>query len=301
MFKRILVLAALSILLIGCPNFGGSKNGGEAPVKRSPIKGSLLAQVNDWAVGTVDFREKLDALKTIIPAEEGLREQFEDPETQKRILQELVNFEILAQVAESKGMGRENDVMDAVKNFKRNFLAQKMLGEIYKDITITSVEIENFYSENKGLFSEAETRKIREIVVTSEAQAKDIMIRLLQGENFSSLARSYSIAPTKSKGGDLGNLKIDERTTREKKFPNFWRTAVTTDEGKASSYFKSPDGRYYIIQVDKVKRGDVRPLSEVRGEIEEHLKGVQANVKKEDIIANAKEKFKVIINQDLLK
>jgi len=115
------------------------------------------------------------------------------------------------------------------------------------------------------------------------------------------LARAYSSAPTKNKGGDLGYLKIDQETTEAEKFDTFWKVALTTDEGKSSSYFKGPKGEYYVIKIEDVKGGDPRGLAEVRENIREHLKGVQANNRKDSIIDEAKKKFKVIVNTDLLE
>ncbi|MFA7676599.1 MAG: peptidyl-prolyl cis-trans isomerase [Candidatus Omnitrophota bacterium] len=299
MLRSIFILLSLCLLFSGCDNFSVKQKDNRQTISRTPIKGALLAQVNDWSIGTVDFNDKLNALKTLLPQEE-LQDQFNDAETKKKILQELVNFEILAQEAESKGMDKEPEVVDAVKNFKRNFLAQKMLGDLYKDITITNLEIENFYNTNKDIFKEPEEVRVREIAVSSETQAKDLLIRLLQGESFASLARTYSVAPSRSKDGDLGYLKIDQETVANEKFPTFWKTVINTEEGKSSSYFQSPDNKFYIIRVEDVKGGKPKSLTEVREAIREHLKSLQANQKKEDMTYNARKKFKVIINEDLI-
>ena len=188
MSKKISIFIILCFLFfVGCEKVKPKPENIEPTSAKTPIKGALLAQVNDWAIGTTDFKDKLDALKTLLPQKE-FADQFDDAETKKKILEELVNFEILAQVAESRGLDKEQDVTDAVKNFKRNFLAQKMLGKLYNDVTVTNIEIENFYDTNKGLFREPEERRVKEIVVASEAQAKDILIRLLQGEDFGFIA-----------------------------------------------------------------------------------------------------------------
>jgi peptidyl-prolyl cis-trans isomerase C len=297
MLKRFLIVAVAFFFVAGCDKLTGNGLEDEPAIQQTPIKGALLAQVNDWAIGTVDFEDKLDALKTLLPPE--VIAELDDVDTKKKILQELVNFEILAQEAESRGLDKEQDVLDAVKNFRRNFLAQKILGDLYKEVTVPEVEIENFYDMNKGLFREPETRRVREIVVSTEAEAKNILIQLLQGQSFAGLARTYSIGKEKNQGGDLGELTIDEDTINTQKFPAFWRTVVTTEEGKSSSYFKGPEG-FYLIKVEKVTGGDVKPLSGVRDNIREHLKGIQANRKKEDIIYSAKQKMKVVVNEDLL-
>ncbi len=301
MIKKFSFILLACFLIFGCTNLPSPQDSGtKTSTADTPIKGALLAQVNDWSIGTVDFKEKLDALKTLLP-EEAVQKEFDNRETRLKILQELVNFEILAQEAEVRGFDKERDVIDAVKNFKRNFLAQKLLGEIYQDINITDIEIEEFYNRNKAIFKEPEERQIKEIVVGSEAQAKDILIRLLQGEDFSLLAQNYSTADSRAKGGDLSYFKIDQETTSSKKFPDFWKAVLTTEKGRNSSYFKGPDGKYYVIRVEDIKGGQARQLKDVRENIREHLKGVQANNKKDEIIAAAKKKFKVTINEGLVE
>ncbi|MBU1113340.1 MAG: peptidyl-prolyl cis-trans isomerase [Candidatus Omnitrophica bacterium] len=301
MIKRVSFIILACFFIFGCTNLPSSKsNNAETKTSTSSVKGALLAQVNNWSIGTVDFKDRVEALKTLLP-EEQVQKEFDNRETKLKMLQEIVNFEILAQEAEIRGLDKDRDVVDALKNFKRNFLAQKLLGAIYQDINITNIEIDDFYNRNKNIFREPEERQIKEIVVNSETQAKDILIRLLQGEDFSFLARSYSASDSRSKGGDLGYFKIDQETTSSQKFPNFWKVVLTTDKGKNSSYFKGDDGKYYIIRVEDVKGGQPMPLRDVRENIREHLKGVQANNKKDEIIEAARKKFKVVINEGLVE
>src|SRR3989338_4829155 len=207
MLKNFSFILVACFFIFGCTNLPSPNNDTKTSSSETAVKGALLAQVNDWSIGTVDFKEKMEALKTLLP-EEAEQKEFDNREKKLKILQELVNFEILAQEAETRGLGKERDVIDAVKNFKRNFLAQKLLGDIYQEINITNIEIDEFYNRNKDIFKEPEERQVKEIVVASEAQAKDILIRLLQGEDFSLLAQNYSTASSRSKGGDLGYFKI---------------------------------------------------------------------------------------------
>ena len=290
MFKKLLVLVVLCFFLSGCDTLMPEKV--DTKTYDVPtIKGRLLAQVNDWAIGTQDFRDQLDALKTLYPEAD-----ITEPEIQKRILQELVNFEILAQEAEVRGLDKSKDVVDAVKNFKRTFLAQKILENLAKEAVVTDVEVRNFYDSNKLSLREPEERRVSEIVVRSESEAKNILIRLIQGESFSRLAREYSIVDSKTKGGDLGYLSVDPN----EKFQKFWEEVFTREEGGTSNYFRSPEGQYYIIKVEDIKGGVVKPLSEVRDDIEELLRRTKLEQVKEDIVFNAKQKFKVVVNENLL-
>jgi peptidyl-prolyl cis-trans isomerase C len=285
----VLFVLCLSLTIVGCDVYGPPKVK-EPKVYAPPIKGMLLAQVDDWSIGTQDFREQLESLKTLYP-----KMDVDSPEVKKTILQELVSVEILAKEAERKGLDKEPDVLKAIRDFKRTLLFQRMLEDIGRGEIVTDVEVRNFYDSNKLNLRDPEERRVREIVVSTETEAKDILVRLLQGESFSRLASSYSKSASRSEGGDLGYIMADPT----KKFTKFWDEAFSKGEGETSSYFKGPDG-YYIIKVEDIRGGKVKSLSEVRSDIEKLLRQMKIDKKKEDIIFDAKQRYNIVINENLL-
>ncbi len=292
-----LVLILALFLVAGCdkimPVTSAPEKDQEQKVSTT-IRGPLLAKVNGWAMGLDDFRQRLDALKAMIP--EDQRGQELGVEDKKNILQELVNVQILGKVAKEKGLNKDKDVQEAVENFKNSLLVQKLRENITKDVVVTDAEIENFYNTNKLAFQKPEERRVREIVASSESQAKNILIRLLQGENFSVLARTNSISESASQGGDLGYITPQA----EERFQKFWEAAFTTDKGDTSNYFKGPEG-YYIVKVEDIRGGEAQPLSEVRDQISQYLKAQKVQTKIEDLIYEAKQRLKVTINDYLIE
>lgn len=295
--KIVFALIVVVFLFTGCDKImptGIEEIGGGTETTAEPsVDGALLARVGSWAISLEDFNERLAGLKSMYP-EAG---SIDRPETKKQILQELVNMQILAQVAESRNLGEEKDVKAEVQNFKRQLLAQKLREEIAKNVLVTEIEVENFYETNQRMFREPEERRIREIIVSSKSQAKNAAIRLLQGESFSVLAREISIADSASKGGDLGYLTPNP----EEKFEKFWEVAFTTEKGENSSYFKGPEGDYHIVKIEDIRGGKVRSLSEVRGNIREYLKTQKIAERLEEAISSAKRNVKITINQNLLE
>ncbi|MDD4294759.1 MAG: peptidyl-prolyl cis-trans isomerase [Candidatus Omnitrophica bacterium] len=277
----------------GCDYFSLTKdlsnNMGKDEIKQ--IDGLLLAQVDNWRMGTRDFEKQIEAVKTL-----NTGADLSSPDVKRNLLQEFVNLEILAREAIAKGFDKDKDVKEALHNFKRTLLAQKMLAEIFDGTVVTDLEVEDFYESNKDRLSEPEQRKIREIVVNTDQEAKDVLIRLLQGEKFSVIARTISVADSKRQGGDLGYLTPNA----DEKFLRFWEVAFTTDQGTNSHYFKGDDGKYYILYVEDVKKGQTRSLDEVREDIRSALKQINADKKRQDIIDSAKSKYNIIINADLL-
>lgn len=303
--KIIYVLVGSIFLFMGCEQInsliGTPKKKKKEEVKKTselpPIKGQLLARVNDWAIGTEDFKEKLKAFKALYPDLD-----INDPDTKKKLLEQLVNQQILAQEARRRGLDKEKDFIDALRETETRLLVQKMTENLSKDIVVTDVEVENFYNTYKSspLFTEPKEIKVREIVVPTEEKAKEILIRLYQGESFASLATSYSIAKSAKKGGDLGYLKIDPTKAPKTKFPKFWEEVTSKEKGEISGYFKGPDG-YYIIKVEDIRGGKIRPLDEkTKKQIRDLLKLQKLGKKLEDLIYKAKQNMNVVINEDLL-
>lgn len=291
----LLVLVSVSILFsIGCDKLFGIKE----PLIQSAekeINGPLLAQAGDWRIGLDDFERQLESLKSLAE-EQGL--DINDYEFKRNILNELVKTALLAEEAKARGIDRERDIVEALEAAKQSLLAQRLINDTIKDITVTDVEIENYYEQNKDkLFQKPPELKLREIVVNSETLARDLYIRILQRESFSSLARQYSVASSKDKGGDLGYIRYDP----EQRFDKFWQRAFLLEKGEVSNIFKGDDHKYYILKLEDKKEGGLTPLSEVKDAIEEKLKIDKRNMKIEGLVDAAKAREKVEINEHLLR
>ena len=177
-----------------------------------------------------------------------------------------MTLEMLAQEAEERGMQRRTEVSKSIRRSKVEILDAVLLEDIFEGIRVTPLEVENFYNdEYKKSLEDVEQRKVREIVVDSQSKAKDILVQILTGANFSTLASHHSISETAAKGGDLGYLVYRE----DSKFSKFWQIVLTSDQGQASNIFKNPDkAEYYIVIVEDIKKGEVESLSEVYNYLE---------------------------------
>ncbi|MCM8831476.1 MAG: peptidyl-prolyl cis-trans isomerase [Candidatus Omnitrophica bacterium] len=282
------------IIFISCQKSSlSSKTTKKVEYEEYQINGPLLAQVNDWKLGVEDFNKSLKALEPL------LKEQniTMDYNFKAKVLDELVRNAILAQEAKNRGFEEDKEIIQALKNYKQTLLAEKIKDEITKEIYITESEVEEFYNQNKQSFKSPPQFKIREIVVDSEEKAKALSKRILDGEDFSSLALNYSIAESAKKGGDLDFISFDPNV----KFEKFWVAVASLEEGGVSNYFKGPDNKYYIIKLEKKKEGEVIPLSKIKYELKKGLEEVKRKEKIDALVNAAKQKYKIIINNDLLK
>jgi len=296
--RYILLCSGLIAVLLfsGCENFESLLKPKKtvSVSQKKEIEGPLLAQVNDWRIGLGDFEKRLQFLDALAK-QQNL--DVNDYEFKEQILDEMVKTVLLAEEAKYRGLDNDQDIVEAVANYKQTILAQRLLGETIKNISVTDVEIENFYEQNKNYFKSPEQVKIREIGVNTNAEAKNLYIRILQGEDFSYLAGQYSLLSSKSKGGDLGYISYDP----EKKFQRFWEVAFVLENGEISNIFSGDDGKYYILKLEDKKVGKTTSLNEIKEDIRKMLKADKENKEIERLVESTKQKAEVIINNNLLQ
>ncbi len=258
------------------------------------IEGPLLAQVNNWKIGLGDFEKRLQTLE---PLAKQQNLDVNDYEFKKRVLDELVKAVLLSEEAKSQGFDKKSDVQEALEGYKQTLLAQSLIADTVKNMDVTDVEITNFYSQNKDYFKSPEEVRVKEIAVNSDSEAKDLYIRILQGEDFSLLASQHSVSSSKDNGGDLGYIVYDEK----EKFYKFWEIVTALEKGEISSIFKGEDKNYYIVKLEDRKEGKATPLVEIKEEIRRVLKIDKENKGIDNLVNTSKQNAKVIINEDLLQ
>jgi len=97
---------------------------------------------------------------------------------------------------------------------------------------------------------QAKRMRVRHILVRTEAEARELRQRLLQGEDFATLARKYSLdTGTAGRGGDLNYFNYYAYASS---MPKFAETVFRLKVGEISKPIPSPFG-YHIARVDDIK------------------------------------------------
>jgi parvulin-like peptidyl-prolyl isomerase len=298
--KKIGWLIVGFLLITGCEKLSflkpkSSKKVIEKPATYKP-KGEPIAKVNNIVVTLDELNEDIENYNAAVVKD---RPELKIDTREKKInylKNEVIRPLILYEQALDRGLDKKEEVIKALEKTKRDLLVVELIKEETQKINVTSKEIEEYYKRFEGEFKEPEERRIREIVVLSQKEATDILIRLLQGEDFATLARDYSKSPTASKGGDLGFIK------KGTKFPQFDSIAFSgaLTKGSISNIFKGPEG-YYIIKVEDIKGGKQKTLSEMWDDIKRALIFIKQQQKIENIINEASKRYSIEIYEDKVK
>ncbi|MBN1882110.1 MAG: peptidylprolyl isomerase [Deltaproteobacteria bacterium] len=199
-----------------------------------------VAEGEGWSISADEFRDMYESL----PPE--VAPILSTPEGKKQYLENLVMEEILYHEAGKEGILDDPYVMYMAEKAKRSVIIEEYLRrELSKGLVTPSTEdILAFYEENKDAFDNAETIRVRHILVDTQEEAEEILELLNEGESFNDLAREYSICPTGPDGGDLGFFK------RGDMIAEFEDAAFALEKpGDISDIVKTKYG-YHIIKME---------------------------------------------------
>ncbi|HEX4604424.1 MAG TPA: peptidyl-prolyl cis-trans isomerase [Candidatus Angelobacter sp.] len=150
-------------------------------------------------------------------------------------------------------------------------------------VTVDPAEIERAYNANQNSFRVQERVKVRHILIETpkpapdakadpkavddaRAKAQDVLKQIKATGDWTGLAKKYSGDPgSKDKGGELGWIG------RGQTVAEFDKVAFAQSKGQISDPVQSSFG-FHIIQTEEKEDAHLKPLTEVKAEIE---KGIQ--------------------------
>jgi peptidyl-prolyl cis-trans isomerase D len=166
---------------------------------------------------------------------------------------------------------------------------------------VTQQELQDYYDKQRDQYRVPEQVNVRHILIktplpgpdgkvdpkaveAAQAKAQDVLKQVKAGGNFADLAKKYSDDPGSAKeGGSLGWIG------KGRTVPEFEKAAFSLPKGGTSDLVKSSYG-YHIIHVDDKQDAHLKPLDEVKAQIEPILKqqkAAQAAQKQADQLLSA--------------
>ena len=146
-----------------------------------------------------------------------------------------------------------------------------------RDILISPSRIDRFYRENEDKFRMADQIRLRMIVIEKTRNpvdamklAKEITTKLDEGVSFAEMAAVYSDGSQAREGGLWG--WVERKVLRE----DLADKAFSLPPGKRSEPIEKAEA-VYIMLVEEARNAHVRPITEVRDEIERTLVTAERN------------------------
>jgi len=279
-FVRVGLFAiALAAYLAGC---GGGISSGDVLVE---VNGDKITEGDLKFLGEINPR---------------IERQLQTPQGKKRILENLVEQNLLYQQAIKQGINRDAKVKAKAELYRRVIIAQALIDEEIQKAA------KKYYEENQDNFKKL---KLSDILIKfddgskkgkrgkkDKARSEEEALKLAQevrkkiqgGASFEEMAKEYSEdTMTKMRGGNLGVVSKDDKRLVSRGLGPVLDKAFTMKVGEVSEPLKTAKG-YYLVTVT---RGiELEPFDEAEGSI---LFKVRGDVKKE-LLAKLTEDAKIV-------
>ncbi len=264
-------------LLAGCQGKNeADKSAGKLP--QSPI----VATVNGQPITEAELQAYRQSQAAQLPGVKLSNHQ---------LLNELIDQTLLEQAAVKGGVDKQPAVEAKLQQARANILIETLLQQKFADKKYSDAELKKEYDQLVAQAGQTEY-KAAHILVKNKGEAEKIITELEHGANFGALAKKYSVAPSASKGGELGWF------TAKTMVPPF---AAVIEKLKPGEYTKTPVHTrfgWHVILLQKERKVTPPPFAQVKSriqalltqqEIAQYIKELQSKAKiKIDLPATAK-------------
>ncbi len=258
----------------------------------------LLPQIRSESRSEAEFRQKLEEVEDNLIqslADEILIIKDFYSEDNRRIppyfVDNAINERLITEFDNDRG--RFHAYLRAIgKNAReyRSIVEEEMIvgwmrAQMRKSESIVSpVKIEAFYNENKDRFYLGDGVHLRLIQLAKLADESDsvlmqtannIVKQLEEGADFAKLAEQHSQNSTRKKGGDMG--WVNRADLQEQ----LAESAFSLEAGEFSQPIKVGED-IFILLVEEKRSAGIRPIAEVRPQIERYLLSQMANKAEEN-------------------
>jgi peptidyl-prolyl cis-trans isomerase C len=274
--KKLVVCLFLALLVISC-------------AKKDD--GKVLATIDNEKITLQEFNKELDKIpmnmKMLVASESG----------KKNYLDRLVVKKLLLKEASKAKIESDKEFQDRVNDIKEQLIIEALLKKrISADTQMSEDALKKYYDEHKEEFKKDREINTRHILLKTEEEAKQVQAKLQKGEDFTELAKKYSIDPNvRQTGGEIGFQP------KGSLIPEYETAAFKLNKvGQVTGIVKTQFG-FHIIRLEGVKPPDYVPFEEVKDFIKQ--KNAQEKQKEvlEKYIEELKKNAKITIDEALLK
>jgi len=208
----------------------------------------------------------------------------------------LKDMDELEKAVTSEGLNWE----DFKNNIRNRLLTREVIGrEVGSHITISNEETKKYYDEHQKDFIRPETIALAAIELKTEgkkeseiqelkAKAQKLHDRVLDGEDFSELAKRFSDGATAQQGGYLGEYKPGELAAE------LWDKVDKLKRKELTDVIETKQG-FLILQVLEHYDEGQQPYSKVEDEIKNRLYSEKMEPALRDYLKTLREESYVVI------
>ena len=181
------------------------------------------------------------------------------------IVNELINQHLITKQAYKDKLDQQREIIEILKKNKDQIMAEYWLNNFLTNQT-TEEKIQDFYTkylENFKIFKEFNASHI---LVKEEDEALQIIEKLKIKSEFSELAKSYSIGPSKENGGSLGWFRSGQMVKE------FEEAVLKLKKGKITKKPVKTKFGYHIIMLNDIRDSQPKKINDIKQQIVKRIK-----------------------------
>lgn len=255
MFKitRALCVASTAAVIFSAPALAAEEGSGDG---------------DDPVVATVNGAKILKS--EVVDATSRLPAQFDQfpPDIRNRIvLRSLVDTKLTALEARVRGFHENPEYVERMADIAEQLLERMFMMEAIK-ARITEAALKESYETTVASMSPEIEVHARHVLVTTEAEALEIVDELENGADFAELAKAHSIGPSAAAGGDLDYF------TRGSVMPEFAEAAFAMEVGEISKRPIQTQFGWHVIHVMDRREAPPPSFEDMEASLREQLSQV---------------------------
>ncbi len=253
-------------------------------------KQNTLATIGRHSISVADLNDRIKTYP------EQYRAQLMLKENKEKILNQMVEEQLLMQAAAQEGIDRRDEINKQIEQSKKEIILNTLINEkINSQVTVTEEEVKAFFKQNEAQFNEVESRRVQHILVKDQSKAEELMKKAKSGADFATLAKENSLDPTGQNGGDLGWFQ------RGQLVKEFEQAAFSLkSRGEISGLVHTQFG-WHVIKLLDVRIRPKLAFNDVKQALQNQLLANKRQAKSQEYLKTLKEQFKVKVNAKKLE
>lgn len=255
---RLIPIIVATTLIAACGNQGETSD-------NTPAK--VLVKMRGNEITESDFAAEINKISPFA------KNQFSGAEGKRRMLERMVQNELLYTAAREKGYQNSAEVREQLEEYERNLLIREFYrSEVQERVVVDEAAISGYYDENQDKYVEKARVKVRHVLCETSEDADAIRKELLSGADFRAIAREKSKDKLSSRrDGLLGNIIQNGYIPTVGKDEAIQEILFAMGEGEISEPVESRKG-HHIFLVEERTEGRTKDLEEVQDLIKGELK-----------------------------
>ncbi|MBA7685755.1 Foldase protein PrsA 1 [subsurface metagenome] len=225
--------------------------------KKKAVKGTVIARVNKAVFTLEELQEQIPPFVSV------------PVDNKKGFVDEWINTELVYEEAIKKGINKEETVEKKLHLLMKQYLANELLSRrLEGEGDVSDFDVKEYFQEHERDFNSQ--IKIAHILLSTEEEAKKIHNKLKAGEDFISLAQTFSQDTITATNGGL--LRRYFRFGEMLDTPEFEATAFGIKNIGGISDITKTDFGYHIIKlIDRKPTKEKVTLDDVGIQIRQYL------------------------------